>query len=112
MNGAPTPEATDGAGAESGLLEVRDLVKHFPIKSGVVIDRVVGRVRAVDGVTLDGEGGRDAGPGRRVGLRQVHALSRGSLQLIPPTSGSVRFDGQDSSAAARARCVRSGGRCR
>lgn len=34
------------------LLEVTDLVKHFPIKSGVVIDREVARVRAVDGVSL------------------------------------------------------------
>jgi ABC-type glutathione transport system ATPase component len=34
------------------VLEVTDLVKHFPIKSRVIVDRVVGRVRAVDGVSL------------------------------------------------------------
>ena len=34
------------------LLEVTDLVKHFPIKSGIVVDREVARVRAVDGVSL------------------------------------------------------------
>ena len=34
------------------LLEVTDLVKHFPIKSGIVFDREVARVRAVDGVSL------------------------------------------------------------
>ena len=34
------------------LLEVTDLVKHFPIKTGVVIDHEVARVRAVDGVSL------------------------------------------------------------
>ena len=38
-------------GAEP-LLEVTDLVKHFPIKSGVIVDREVARVRAVDGVSL------------------------------------------------------------
>ena len=34
------------------LLEVTDLVKHFPIKSGIVFDHEVARVRAVDGVSL------------------------------------------------------------
>ncbi|MBI5738103.1 MAG: peptide ABC transporter ATP-binding protein, partial [Mycolicibacterium neoaurum] len=34
------------------LLEVTDLVKHFPIKAGAIIEREVGRVRAVDGVSL------------------------------------------------------------
>ena len=34
------------------LLEVSDLVKHFPIRSGIHVDREVGRVRAVDGVSL------------------------------------------------------------
>ena len=54
MNGAP--EARDGAdpNAESGLLEVRDLVKHFPIKTGVIFDHEIGRVRAVDGVSAFG----------------------------------------------------------
>ncbi len=37
----------------SALLEVRDLVKHFPIKKGVILQRQVGAVRAVDGVSLD-----------------------------------------------------------
>jgi oligopeptide transport system ATP-binding protein len=45
----------------SALLEVHDLVKHFPIKSGILIDREVGRVRAVDGVTLSVNQGETLG---------------------------------------------------
>ena len=45
----------------SPLLEVTDLVKHFPIKSGIVIDREVGRVRAVDGVSLTIKAGETLG---------------------------------------------------
>lgn len=36
----------------TALLEVTDLVKYFPVKAGVVIDREVAQVRAVDGVSL------------------------------------------------------------
>ena len=46
----PTP-AADG----SALLEVDHLVKHFPIKSGILIDREMGQVRAVDDVSLHGQ---------------------------------------------------------
>ena len=94
MNGAP--EASDGAGpnAESALLEVRDLVKHFPIKTGVIFDHEVGRVRAVDGVTLNVQEGETLGLVGESGSGKS-TLGRTILQLIPPTSGSVRFEGQE-----------------
>ena len=79
---------------ESGLLEIRDLVKHFPIKSGVIIDREVGRVRAVDGVTLTVKEGETLGLVGESGCGKS-TLCRTVLQLIPPTSGSVRFEGQE-----------------
>jgi peptide/nickel transport system ATP-binding protein len=88
------PPAPDGAGAEHGLLEVRDLVKHFPIKSGVIIDRQVGAVRAVDGVDLTVKEGEtmglvgESGSGKSTFCRTI-------LQLIPPTSGSVKFEGEE-----------------
>jgi len=94
VNGAP--EATDGAGAhaESGLLEVRDLVKHFPIKTGVIFDHEIGRVRAVDGVSLTVQEGETLGLVGESGSGKS-TLGRTILQLIPPTSGSVRFEGQE-----------------
>jgi oligopeptide transport system ATP-binding protein len=80
--------------AERPLLEVRDLVKHFPIKSGVIIDREVGSVRAVDGVSLTVKEGETLGLVGESGSGKS-TLCRTVLQLIPPTSGSVRFDGEE-----------------
>jgi oligopeptide transport system ATP-binding protein len=76
------------------LLEVTDLVKHFPIKSGIVVDRVIAHVRAVDGVSLT------IGEGETLGLVGESGcgkstLSRTILQLTTPTSGSVRFCGEE-----------------
>jgi peptide/nickel transport system ATP-binding protein len=96
VNGAPAPAATDGASADAkgGLLEIRDLVKHFPIKSGVLIDRQVGAVRAVDGVSLTVREGETLGLVGESGCGKS-TLCRTALQLIPPTSGSVRFEGEE-----------------
>jgi oligopeptide transport system ATP-binding protein len=76
------------------LLEVTDLVKHFPIKSGVIVDREVATVKAVDGVSLT------IGEGETLGLVGESGcgkstLSRTIMQLTTPTSGSVRFGGQE-----------------
>ena len=76
------------------LLEVTDLVKHFPIKSGIVVDRQVGSVKAVDGVSLT------IGEGETLGLVGESGcgkstLSRTIMQLTAATSGSVRFRGEE-----------------
>jgi oligopeptide transport system ATP-binding protein len=76
------------------LLEVTDLVKHFPIKSGILIDREVGRVRAVDGVSLTLNEGETLGLVGESGCGKS-TLCRAILQLTPPTSGSVRFGGEE-----------------
>jgi oligopeptide transport system ATP-binding protein len=89
--------STNGA---TPLLEVNDLRKHFPIKSGVLVDRQVGAVRAVDGVSFS------VAPGETLGLVGESGcgkstLARTILQLLEPTSGSVRFDGQEIAGMGR-----------
>ena len=76
------------------LLEVKNLVKHFPIKSGIIIDRQVGAVQAVDDVSLTVNEGETLGLVGESGCGKS-TLCRAILQLIQPTSGSVQFEGQE-----------------
>jgi oligopeptide transport system ATP-binding protein len=80
--------------ANGPLLEVRDLSKHFPVKSGVVFSREVDRVRAVDGVDLEIATGETLGLVGESGSGKS-TLCRTLLQLVEPTSGSVRFEGRE-----------------
>jgi peptide/nickel transport system ATP-binding protein len=76
------------------LLEVTELVVHFPIKSGIIVDREVARVHAVDGVSFTLHEGETLGLVGESGCGKS-TLCRAILQLVQPTSGSVRFDGQE-----------------
>jgi oligopeptide transport system ATP-binding protein len=76
------------------LLEVRDLRKHFPIKKGILWEREVGAVKAVDGVSFYIQEGHTLG---LVGESGSGKSTTGYciLQLLKPTSGSVRFMGNE-----------------
>jgi len=78
----------------TALLEVRDLVKRFPVKRGLIVERTVDYVEAVAGVSFDIEAGKTLG---LVGESGSGKSTTGFcvLQLLRPTSGSVRFDGQE-----------------
>ncbi len=76
------------------LLSVRGLQVHFPIKRGLVFDRTVGHVRAVDGVDLDVRRGQTYGLVGESGCGKS-TFGRGLLRLEEPTGGTVTFDGRD-----------------
>lgn len=82
------------------LLEVSNLVKHFPIRSGF-LRRVTGQVRAVDNVSFTIQRGETLGLVGESGCGKT-TVGRTLLRLIPATSGSVRFEGQEVLKASRA----------
>ena len=87
---------------EAPLLEVTDLVKHFPVRRGLLFDREVDRVRAVDGVSFSVARGETLGLVGESGSGKT-TLSRTVLQLLAPTSGSVRFEGEEIAGLSRRR---------
>jgi oligopeptide/dipeptide ABC transporter ATP-binding protein len=74
------------------LLEARDLVRHFPVRRGLVLPREIGRVRAVDGVSFSLARGETLAIVGESGCGKS-TLGRLLLHLIEPTSGSVQLDG-------------------
>ncbi|HEX3689488.1 MAG TPA: dipeptide ABC transporter ATP-binding protein [Solirubrobacteraceae bacterium] len=78
----------------TNLLEVRDLVKHFPIRRGVIIQRQVGAVKAVDGVSFDVKQGETLGIVGETGCGKS-TTARLLCRLMDPTSGSITFDGRE-----------------
>jgi ABC-type glutathione transport system ATPase component len=76
------------------LLRVENLVKHFPIKQGIIIQKQTGSVHAVDGVSFDVYQGGTLGLVGESGCGKS-TTGRTILQIFRPTSGSVTFDGVD-----------------
>ncbi len=88
--------ASTGQGSARGepLLVVQGLKKYFPIKKGVLVDRTVDYVRAVDDVSFE------ISPGKTLGLVGESGSGKSTtgycvLELLEPTGGSVRFMGQE-----------------
>jgi oligopeptide transport system ATP-binding protein len=76
------------------LLAVSDLKVHFPIRRGLLFDRTVGHVKAVDGVSFEIEEGQTLGLVGESGSGKS-TTAYATLQLLRPTSGSVRFLGSE-----------------
>lgn len=76
------------------LVDVQGLKVHFPIKRGVIFDRTVGHVYAVDGVDLQIRRGETYGLVGESGCGKS-TLGRAILNLETPTEGTVSFDGED-----------------
>jgi len=87
------------------LVEVRDLVKHFPLARGVVVRRQVGAVHAVDGISFDVRRGETLGIVGETGCGKT-TTARLMLRLVDPTSGAIAFDGEDITRAGGARLKR------
>ncbi|MDP9441648.1 MAG: ATP-binding cassette domain-containing protein [Actinomycetota bacterium] len=100
-NGKPVSEADADAVAQAGagagspvILSVRNLVKHFPVRSEGVLRRTIGHVQAVSGVSFDVVEGETLGLVGESGCGKS-TTGRCVLRLIEPTAGSIHFRGED-----------------
>src|SRR6516165_4504930 len=76
------------------LLEIRGLRMHFPITEGIVLNRKVGTVKAVDGIDLTVRRGETLGLVGESGCGKT-TTGRCILRLEKPTSGEIIYDGHD-----------------
>jgi oligopeptide transport system ATP-binding protein len=81
----------DGSG---DLVQIRDLQRHFPVTKGIILQRQVGAVKAVDGVSFNIKKGETLGLVGESGCGKS-TTGRAILQLYRPTAGSVVFQGTD-----------------
>ena len=81
----------DGSG---DLVQIRDLQMHFPVTKGIILQRQVGAIKAVDGVSFNIKKGETLGLVGESGCGKS-TTGRAILQLYRPTGGSVIFQGTD-----------------
>src|SRR5215467_2879397 len=100
----PSPSSPVSAANGDGelLLRAEHVKKYFPIRSGVLLQREVGRVHAVDDVSIDLRAGETLGLVGESGCGKS-TLARCIARVYPLTGGSVIFEGQDISRLSRRR---------
>jgi peptide/nickel transport system ATP-binding protein len=91
---APCSDGGAGVSSKEALVEVDGLKMYFPIKSGLVLDRHVGDIKAVDGISLTIERGETLGLVGESGCGKS-TVGRAIIRLYEPTAGRIVFDGQD-----------------
>lgn len=89
----PAASTKNGAGAGKALIEVKNLVKYYPVRGGL-LQRVVANVKAVDGVSFVIKEGETLGLVGESGCGKT-TVGRTLLRLIPATDGEVFYNGQD-----------------
>ena len=92
--GATSAADSAPAASREHLLDVRELVVNFPIRTSGVLRRVVGHVQAVSGVDVHVDEGETLGLVGESGCGKS-TTGRAIMQLHRPTAGSVRFDGRE-----------------
>ena len=96
MTTEPTTETQgNGAGTDSNvLLEVKNLKMYFPVTSGLIFQRAVAHIKAVDGVNFFVREGETLGLVGESGCGKT-TTGRCILQLYQPTEGEILFEGRD-----------------
>jgi len=79
------------------ILQVKDVVKHYPLTRGIIFKKQIGQVRAVDGVSFDVLPGETLGIVGESGCGKS-TLARLVMRLEAPTSGQIWFEGDDMAA--------------
>ena len=101
MSQASTTQMEETRPADQGaLLEVTNLVKHFPITQGIIFRKEIGRVHAVEDISFSIK------PGETLGLVGESGCGKSTtarliMRLLDATSGSIRFEGQEISKSNR-----------
>lgn len=95
-------DGEDGASGGTVLLEAQDLKKHFPVTKGLLISKVTGYIRAVDGVSFRVRAGETLGLVGESGCGKT-TTAKMLLALEQPTSGNILFEGEDVHQASAAK---------